>query len=106
MEYVYKRDLIFPEKLGPLSQRSGVRAWRQLLSHFGAIGASGGLLHLLWSIPGCRLKRTSPATRGRSASTLKHVLTDQQERQQQQHVPDSVLVGVRGDPVAQFHARE
>lgn len=55
MEYVHRKDLIAPERLRELMQKSDSKAWRQTLSHFGAIGFSGYLLYLsygtLWMIP-------------------------------------------------------
>jgi fatty acid desaturase len=55
VDYVHRKDLIAPEKLRELMQKSDAKAWRQLLSHFGAIGLSGYLLYLsygtLWMIP-------------------------------------------------------
>lgn len=48
MEYVYRRDLIDAERLAILRQRSDGRAWAQLGSHFGAVLATGALLHALW----------------------------------------------------------
>ncbi len=48
VEYVYRRELIDPKRLAVLRQRSNRRAWLQLGSHFGAVAASGVLLHALW----------------------------------------------------------
>ncbi len=48
VEYVYRRELLDSERLAALRRRSDVRAWLQLGSHFGALSASGALLHALW----------------------------------------------------------
>ncbi len=48
MEYVYRRELLDPERLAILRRRSNLRAWLQLGSHFGALLASGVALHVLW----------------------------------------------------------
>ena len=48
MEYVYRRELVDPERLAALRQRSNGRAWLQLGSHLGAVAAGGMLLHALW----------------------------------------------------------
>lgn len=51
MEYVYRRELLDPERLADLRRRSDFRAWLQLGSHFGALSATGALLHALWGSP-------------------------------------------------------
>ena len=55
MQYIHRHDLIAPERLKTLMQRSDARAWRQWLSHLGAIGLSTILLRIsygsLWALP-------------------------------------------------------
>lgn len=55
MNYVHRKDLIAPERLRELMQKSDWKAWRHTLSHFGAIGITGYLLYLtyntLWAVP-------------------------------------------------------
>lgn len=51
MEYVYRRDLLDPQRLATLRRRSDARAWLQLTNHVGALLASGAFLHALWGGP-------------------------------------------------------
>lgn len=48
LKYVHRTDLISPERLHELTRRNNVRAWLQVLSHAGAILATGWLLHRFW----------------------------------------------------------
>lgn len=48
MEYVHRRELLDAERLAALRRRSDARAWPQLGSHFGAVLATGALLHAFW----------------------------------------------------------
>lgn len=52
MDQVFARDgVIAPDRLRQLSRRSDLRGWLQLLSHFGAIGATGAAIYLMLGTP-------------------------------------------------------
>jgi fatty acid desaturase len=51
MNYVHRLELLSSERLAVLRRRSDARAWLQLASHFGAVTATGALLHALWGTP-------------------------------------------------------
>jgi fatty acid desaturase len=56
MDQVFARPgMIDPDRLKELARKSDIRGWIQVASHFGAIGATGFLLHAslgsLWALP-------------------------------------------------------
>lgn len=48
LDYTYKKDLVDPEVLSRLRERSDFKAALQTASHFGAIVLTGTLLYLFW----------------------------------------------------------
>lgn len=48
MEYAFRNDLVDRRVLNELRRKSDAKAWRQTLSHFGAIGVTGALLYWTW----------------------------------------------------------
>src|SRR5476651_679223 len=52
MDQIFARDdALAPDRLRQLSRRSDARGWLQLLSHFGAIGATGAAIYVTLGTP-------------------------------------------------------